>query len=380
MDANALKSAVGKERHALLADEARGAIFADPKLTDYYYVFIAQWTETWLACSTIHSKMVANSQMNAIDYIPAFLDKGVEYLSIPGAALIKDILSGGIKFWSDREKQIGVNRIANYFGTILSANEFIETLARELTLAQKTTIQALDAAKAGFFRKVARTVVDLGNKITANDIDTKIKERAADDGKKIIQAIMEGKLKPHPFLSEIPSILKNVLGIIVAPMPSISSTVASQISLSIQQQSFITQSVTSPNSEQELKDKVEQLRIDAKTHKDEAESLRKKIESLENSKNQKSEPTSKLKLERALKKIEKIESMFDSAQILLPEPGQDVHSLTKQVVAQDHQITLLTQELHMLKDTLGFKSPSKVETPAEKEKNAKIRDELLNKD
>jgi len=340
--------------------------------------------------------MVENSQMNSIDYIPAILDKGADYVSLPGVALLKDIFSGGIKAWSAYDKKVGVNRLVNYFGTLFDADEFIETVARKLTLAQETEIKALAIQKAGALRKMARSIVKVKNALTANDIDTKIKERAADDAKKIMKAIMEGKLAPHPNVEDIPALISEVLKLTLTDSSVLSTNFVSntietnQSSIVFNNQSTeiniqhreshsltVSSSATlSPSSEQLLMDKIDQLTNALKLHQNEAGELRNKITELENAKSQKTQTTRDRELKEALKGIKKIEALFGDTQILLPQPGQDLSSLTKQIYLQEKQMSLLTEEMFRIKDELGLRSPPNTQTVEQQETGKKIREEL----
>jgi len=126
--------------------------------------------------------------------------------------LLKDIASSGVKFWSARNKKLAVSHLATFFGGLVTTDQIIEALARQLTLSQTAAIQKLAVKQTGVVRRIIQAAKDIKNKISVNDIDTAVKALADTHCKAILVAIMQEQLTPHPTLADLTPILEVVLG------------------------------------------------------------------------------------------------------------------------------------------------------------------------
>jgi len=210
--ADQLQRLLAKEQIDHHIELERQQILADNVLCDYYYVFISQFTDAWLACKTIHSGKVKNDETTSLDYLPAALDKLASYVALPGVALLKDIANSGVKFWSARNKKLAVSHLATFFGGLVTTDQIIEALARQLTLSQTAVIQKLAVKQTGVVCRIIQAAKDIKNKISVNDIDTAVKALADTHCKAILAAIMQEQLAPHPTLADLTPMLEVVLG------------------------------------------------------------------------------------------------------------------------------------------------------------------------
>jgi len=206
-----LQSLIAKETDEQQAEQERQHILSEDKLSGFYYMFLRQFTGTWLACKTLQSGKIKNIEKTKLDYVAAGLDKMGKH--IPGISILTDIIETAINTWSDIDKKRAVTRMADFFGTLVHTDQLIETLARRLTLQQETAIQAMQIGpQTGMVRKILQGLADAKNALTASDIDDPIKKLADKQCKLLAAAIMQGKLDHHPSLADIPVLMVPILG------------------------------------------------------------------------------------------------------------------------------------------------------------------------
>ena len=121
-NARELQRMINREKELQLAEQERQVIFSQDKLSDFYYAFILQLTDSWLACKTIHSGKVGNTEKGPLDYLAKGIDKLGSYISLPGIKLLTDIAGKAISAWSERDRKLGVNRMADFFGGLVSGD------------------------------------------------------------------------------------------------------------------------------------------------------------------------------------------------------------------------------------------------------------------
>lgn len=184
-------------------------IEADPCLNLYYRYFSRFLTGTWLACQSINSGLVQNSEKFKSDYIGEGLNKMGQH--IPGISAITALFSGAISTWNDRQRKQGVQKIALLFCDLETAFKELGALARQATLGQETTIRQLPVP-TGLLGRVKERAQDITAKLFADDVDTPLKRKAVEDCKAILTAIRDDQPCPnpstadskHPFWSWVP--------------------------------------------------------------------------------------------------------------------------------------------------------------------------------
>ncbi len=197
-----LQGVLEKEKSAQAAEKERQTIFADDKLSDYYYVFILQFTSVYMACQSIYSKMVANGTQTTLETIA----DGVNTVGsqFTGIGLLTSLAAGAVHAWEGRDKKLAVNRMANFFRGIVDADTIIEALARKLTLTLCEQIRELAVEKTtGVFSAVVGKLKEIKRAITVDDIDNAMKQFSVTHVKKLLTAIMQDKISSHPTLADL---------------------------------------------------------------------------------------------------------------------------------------------------------------------------------
>ncbi|MEO8402725.1 MAG: hypothetical protein ABI597_13220 [Gammaproteobacteria bacterium] len=175
-------------------EKQRQTIRVNEKLNEYYNMFIQVVTQSWIACITIHSNRVNDDEVNYLDKITNAMDKFSDYISLPGAKIVSDILSTGIKFKSAQKKRLAVNNIAKFFIGLREGDILIEKLSRKLTFLQETDILKLGTEEKTASTKIRDASKQVLNYLTTNDTDTAAKEFAAEQGRRLLEAIIVGDL------------------------------------------------------------------------------------------------------------------------------------------------------------------------------------------
>lgn len=206
-----LQALISKETLAQHAELERQHIFQNGNLSDYYYTFMQQLRGLWMACQSIHSGKVANDEQTKLDTFATILDTIGQCIAIPGASLITGKIKLLISLYTNRDKKLAVNNLVNFFGSIIETDTLIETLSRQLTLTQERTLQKLATQKYGTFQNFLQTLKDAKNYLASDDVDTLIKECAAEQCKNLVAAILKRKLKPHPKLEDLDTLLSIIL-------------------------------------------------------------------------------------------------------------------------------------------------------------------------
>ncbi|MBA3722919.1 MAG: hypothetical protein H0W88_11040 [Parachlamydiaceae bacterium] len=188
-------------------DAEIGHINDNPILDTYYRYFSRQLTSIWLACLTINSRMIKNSEQYNSDYFAAGLKKIGDH--IPGISIATSIIEDTIGTWNEREKRIGVQRIALLFRDLETAFKELCILARQLTLSQEEALKKLLTKPKGLVDKIGESFSDITAAVLADDIDDPIKRKAAADCKIMITAIKEGKYEPK---AAVASLLTVIMG------------------------------------------------------------------------------------------------------------------------------------------------------------------------
>lgn len=192
--ASQIHSLIGKEIKDQHESQELQHIQADGRLKEYHQFFITQLTGSWLACQSIHSGMVANNQQFTSDTLAKGFDTIGTRIPLVGAAT--GIISALTGAWNSREKQLGVNRMVQFFPDMKTASEQCGLLARQLTLAQEDAIKAISYTATGMLARAKQRLIALKNTITANDADNPVRARAIEDCEKILNAIMWNNLTP----------------------------------------------------------------------------------------------------------------------------------------------------------------------------------------
>lgn len=214
IDANTLHTLQGRSEQLLRLFEEetkttqnsneKTQINANPNLQVYYQFFARLLNGTWMACQSINSGMVDNSETYKTDYVGQGLDQIGQ--RIPGISLVTGFFSAAIKGWNFREKKQAVQRMALLFPDLDTAFSQISQLARHVTLAQQNEITSMQPPK-GIKQKLTEGVKDLTAWIIAEDANTPLKRKAEEDCKKLITAIKEGEITTQPTLSELLSLI-----------------------------------------------------------------------------------------------------------------------------------------------------------------------------
>lgn len=186
-------------------------ILADPKLSDYYYVFQVQFNSIFIAAKAIHSEMIANDDSTAWGKAATGIQKVAQ--AFPVAGLIGEVLAGALNYLDYRAKKQAVNILANFFTGVAVAETAAEHLSRQLTLSKKIAILALNTGpKLGFVKRQIENFKKLKDAIQVNDLDTAIKKLADEDCKKILIEIMKGRFSPNPSLEALQGLLQVIMG------------------------------------------------------------------------------------------------------------------------------------------------------------------------
>ncbi|MDR3491684.1 MAG: hypothetical protein P4M12_06525 [Gammaproteobacteria bacterium] len=208
------------------------------KLTEYYYYFYIQFTGIFAASKVINTEMIENVGSSSLDgvtegvkqvtkYLPNVADyigKFSKYIPIIGIA--GEILADVLTHFSELEKKEAVHKLTTFF--IAGAAEKVgEELARQLTLSLIEKINRIKShSPSGFLEKLKHNFEKLKNKLTAEHINTEIKEMADTHSKKIIAAILKDKVSVNalnPTLQDMQALLQTVMGdgfVYVSPVPS----------------------------------------------------------------------------------------------------------------------------------------------------------------
>jgi hypothetical protein len=161
---------------------------------DYYYTFKMQLGCAFVGSQAVHDKAIA------VDPKTGSLGSAASAAInlIPGGSLIATIVGKAIDSYGVRERKADATLIVKAFETFIDVPEVIEMLARELTLLRREKIADLSAKEAKEERGVMRKILEKGKKaahwLKADDINTSIRELADKDCKKILAAIVAGRV------------------------------------------------------------------------------------------------------------------------------------------------------------------------------------------
>lgn len=206
-----LESVLSKETQILLANKERQLIFNDDKLADYYYTFQVQFRGVFLACAAIHSGMVDNVATSGLRLFGEAAEAAASAIPLGGMVLM--ILGKVCQKWGHRERKNFVNHIARFLISETPSEVLIETLARQLTLAQAKTLKALEAPHAGFIKQQLHRLTELKDKLLLNDIDTDIRRKADADCHTLFEAMVKEIIKPHPTLNSLDEFIAVIMGL-----------------------------------------------------------------------------------------------------------------------------------------------------------------------
>jgi len=203
--------------------QEKDRINANPSLQIYYQFFVRLFNGTWMACQTINSRMVDNSEMYASDYI----GQGVDQIGrcIPGIAMATGFFALAIQGWNYREKRQAVQRMALLFPDLDTAFKQLSQLARQATLAQEKEISSMPPPQ-GVIAKIKEGIKDLTAFILASDANTPLKRKAEEDCKKLLKAIKEGKLPSQPTLNDLLCVIMGMGYKYQSPVAAIASSTA----------------------------------------------------------------------------------------------------------------------------------------------------------
>ncbi|MBA3722218.1 MAG: hypothetical protein H0W88_07445 [Parachlamydiaceae bacterium] len=205
----------------------------NPILDTYYRYFSRQLTSIWLACLTINSGIVKNSEQYTSEYFSAGLKKIGDH--IPGISIATSIIDEVIGTWNYRDKRIGVQRVASLFRDLETAFKELSILARQLTLSQEDILKQIPSKTKGFVAKLEEGFHDMKASILADDIDNPIKRKAVADCSIILTAIKEGKYEQK---AAVASLLTVVMGRGFVFRSAVTLTAASLTVVSTEKQEF----------------------------------------------------------------------------------------------------------------------------------------------
>jgi hypothetical protein len=194
-----LARTVKEQQDKKLAGDQIMKISEDLLLNDYYQLFQLHLNGCILACLTCNSGMVAAEARNSVGTKAAtvldFLKNSVGG-SIPGASLVFGVMSTAIRFREDWQQKRGMQRVARVFKGAAAAEKVAELVARKLTLALASQLQALDvpAEKRGFMKKQLERFKAAKRFIDVDDVNNPIREQADSHVKHILVALMGGDL------------------------------------------------------------------------------------------------------------------------------------------------------------------------------------------
>ena len=213
-------------------DAERVAIDAHPATQIYYQFFCRLFTGTWLACQTISSGLVQNSEKGKLDYLAQGLDEIGQ--RVPGIGVVTGLFSGMISAWTSREKMMGVQRFAALYPDLPTAFEKLGQLSRQLTLAQKDAIVKLDAAPMGVFTRVVVAARDLKAFMLGEDGRGVLRQRAIADCGKVLAAIRDERPKPKPSVDDLMRVIMGATFVYKAPfMPASASPSSSAVASAV---------------------------------------------------------------------------------------------------------------------------------------------------
>jgi hypothetical protein len=219
-----LKSVLRKEQAQLNALQERQLILSSDKLSDYYYVWQVQFNDALLACKTIHSKLVRNSKSTALDKTAEAVKVAMKAVPVPGLSLLGEVIARGVEMWTAIEKEKATSNGANFLPGAASIETVGELLARQLCLAQAKEIEQIPPGpKTGFIR---HNLHKLKTRLSANDIDTAIKDRANKECRLLLEAIMKGTVAT-PNLDLLPESIAPLFQAVMGPAASYRSPVTS---------------------------------------------------------------------------------------------------------------------------------------------------------
>lgn len=206
---------------ALQAEKEREQIFADGNLTDYYYIVLAALQSNWIGSQAVYSRLVPIKQVGVNLVLGIIQDVADQF---PGIGLLTKVITTSFSAWNEARLREGINRLGTYFGALLTGGEIIEACARLLTLAKQKEIQKIVTVNAGMAKELWFNLNEL---LLTNNINTLLRELAYEDCQKIISAIMSGKLKLHPKLQQVETIVRIVVGNTYRYQPPVIETTSS---------------------------------------------------------------------------------------------------------------------------------------------------------
>lgn len=183
------------------SDQEKALIDADANLQVYYQFFARLLSGTWMACQTISSGMVDNTEMYKSDYVGRGLDQIGQ--CVPGASLFTCFFSGVIKGWNDRDKKLAVQRMAEIlFPDLETAFKELSRFSRQVTLSQEKQIKSMPIPNT-LAGKIKEKIKDIVTFVLAEDANSPLKRKAEEDCKKLLTAIKDGKVPQKPTLEDL---------------------------------------------------------------------------------------------------------------------------------------------------------------------------------
>ncbi|GEM_PF-5204487 len=117
--------------------EQKKEIADNAVLSDYYYTFIKKLTAELLAAKTIYSGKVTDARLTPAQEAAANVKIVGSFFTLFGGDVAANAVAAGVNFHEERKKAIANTYLANSFTTTGEADQFIEELARKLTMQQK---------------------------------------------------------------------------------------------------------------------------------------------------------------------------------------------------------------------------------------------------
>jgi len=320
--------------------QEKDRINANPSLQIYYQFFVRLFNGTWMACQSINSRMVDNSEMYASDYV----GQGVDQIGrcIPGIAMATGFFALAIQGWNYRDKRQAVQRMALLFPDLDTAFKQLSQLARQATLAQEKEISSM-APPQGVIAKIKEGIKDLTAFILASDANTPLKRKAEEDCKTLLKAIKEGKLPSQPTLNDLLCVIMGVGYKYQLPVAATASSTATLLP-EVFPNHFATAPIPTPTATPAAHANV--LEMAEQLHK-----LQAKDAERESEMQKMKEEMSKLKSQ--LPAAQNVECGDDQMQLQLSSSKQMSHATNASTAATHvtllHETTVLRAEIDVIK-------------------------------
>lgn len=172
-----------------VALEQKKEIAENAVLSEYYYTFIKTLSAELLAAKTIYSGKVKDTRLTSAQEAAANIKVVGSVFTLFGGDVAANAVAAGVNFHEERKKAVANTYLANSFTTTGEADQFIEELARKLTMQQKYHLEEVKSLNSNDIIGQAAGYV---NKLMGNESLSSIKQYASGQVDSFLTAVTEG--------------------------------------------------------------------------------------------------------------------------------------------------------------------------------------------